>query len=156
MPVVSRRQALRAVPMLPNESLYVGVDVGKARHIAGFVSKTLLERHERFEACPVLSFENSRAGFRALVERIREFVPVEQCFVLLEDTGHYHRPLAQYLVELDLSVYRMHVQQRPKGMLKTDKRDALGLANHLYNQLELGVQTANKKQLVRRVLMIIE
>jgi len=152
MPGASRRPALRAVPMLPNESLYVGVDIGKARHIAGFVSKTLLERHERFEACPVLSFENSRAGFRALVERIRAYVPAEQCFVLLEDTGHYHRALVQYLLELDLPVYRMHVQQRPKGMVKTDKRDALGLANHLYNQLELGVQTANKKQLVRRAV----
>lgn len=152
MPAASRRPPLRAVPMLPNESLYVGVDVGKARHIAGFVSKTLLERHERFEACPVLSFENSRVGFRVLVERIREYVPAEQCFVLLEDTGHYHRALVQYLLELDLPVYRMHVQQRQKGMVKTDKRDALGLANHLYNQLELGVQTANKKQLVRRAV----
>lgn len=112
----------------------------------------MLERHERFEACPVLSFENSRAGFRALVERIREYVPAEQCFVLLEDTGHYHRALVQYLLELDLAVYRMHVQQRQKGMLETDKRDALELANHLYNQLELGVQTANKKQLARRAV----
>src|SRR5690349_19057366 len=46
----------------------------------------------------------------------------------------------------------MPVQQRQKGMPKTDKRDALGLANHLYNQLELGVQMANKKQLVRRAV----
>jgi transposase len=35
-------------------------------------------------------------------------------------------------------------------MMKTDKRDALGLANHLYNQLELGMQVADKAQLVRR------
>jgi transposase len=152
MTATSKRAGLRAVPMLPHESLYVGIDVGKARHIAGFVSRTLLERHERFEACPVLSFENSRAGFRVLVERIREYVPAEQCFLLLEDTGHYHRALVQYLLELDLAVYRMHVQQRQKGMPKTDKRDALGLANHLYNQLELGVQMANKKQLVRRAV----
>lgn len=152
MAVASKRAALRAVPMLPHESLYVGIDVGKARHIAGFVSKTLLQRHERFEACPVLAVENSREGFRALVERIREYVPLEQCFLLLEDTGHYHRPLVQYLLELDLPVYLMHVQARPKGTLKTDKRDALGLANHLYNQLELGVQVANKTQLARRAV----
>lgn len=37
-------------------------------------------------------------------------------------------------------------------MLKTDKRDALTLANQLYSQLELGVQVANKLQLVRRVV----
>lgn len=152
MAVASKRPALRAVPMLPHESLYVGIDVGKARHIAGFVSKSLLQRHERFEACPVLSFENGREDFRALVERIREYVPIDQCFILLEDTGHYHRALVQYLLELDLPVYLMHVQTRPKGVPKTDKRDALGLANHLYNQLELGVQMADKKHLVRRAV----
>ncbi|GHO60360.1 hypothetical protein KSB_88350 [Ktedonobacter robiniae] len=36
--------------------------------------------------------------------------------------------------------------------MKTDKRDALGLANHLYNQLELGMQVADKAQLVRRAV----
>jgi hypothetical protein len=46
----------------------------------------------------------------------------------------------------------MHVQNREFGMLKTDKRDALGLANHLYNQLALGVQVANKLQSVRRAV----
>ena len=61
----------------------------------------------------MLAVENSREGFRALVERIREDVPLEQCFPLLEVTGHYHRPLVQYLLELDLPVYLMHVQARP-------------------------------------------
>lgn len=40
-----------------------------------------------------------------------------------------------------------------RGLLEcgsTDKRDALGLANALYNQLQLGVQIADKTQLVRR------
>jgi hypothetical protein len=37
-------------------------------------------------------------------------------------------------------------------MVKTDKRDALSLANHLYNQLEKGIQLAEKKQLVRQAL----
>lgn len=120
-------------------------------HVAGFVSTTLLERHERFEGCPVLSFEYSREGFRALIERIRSLAPLEQCFVLLEHTGHYQLVLQQYLQELDMPVYVMHVQQHPAGLLKTDKRDALGLANHLYNQLEKGIQVGNTTQLVRRL-----
>lgn len=37
-------------------------------------------------------------------------------------------------------------------MMKTDKRDALGLANTLYNQLALGVQVMDKTQLVRRAV----
>jgi transposase len=83
------------------------------------------------------------------VDRIREYVPLENAAVLLEHTGHYHLALEQYLLELDITVYRIHVQKRPKGMLKTDKRDALGLANTQYSQVALGVQVADKMQLVR-------
>lgn len=143
---------LKAIPMLKNESLYVGIDVGKAAHVAGFVSRTLLERHERFEACPALAFEQSREGFRSLMDRIRSYVALEQVYVLLEQTGHYHRALVQYLQEIDLPVYIMPVQKRPVGMLKSDKRDALGLANHLFNQLEKGIQLSGKTHLVRQVL----
>jgi transposase len=141
-----------ALPMLPNENLYVGIDVGKAKHVAGFVSATLLQRHERFEGCPAFTFEQSREGFRALIDRIRTYCPLEQTFILLEQTGHYHKALEQYLLALDLSVYRIHVQSRPTGMMKTDKRDALSLANHLYNQLALGVQVADKLHLVHRTV----
>jgi transposase len=144
--------ALTPVPLLPHETLYVGVDIGKVKHVAGFLSRTLLERHERFEGCPILTFAQSRDGFRALVGRMREYVPLEQVQVLLEHTGHYHRLLEQYLLELDITVYRIHVQKRAAGMLKTDKRDALGLANTLYTQLALGAQVADKMQLVRRAL----
>jgi transposase len=140
---------LTVMPMLGSESLYIGVDIGKFKHVAGFISKTLLARHERFEGCPTLVFEQSRDGFRAFVDRIREYVPLENATVLLEHTGHYHRALEQYLLELDITVYRIHVQERPKGMMKTDKRDALGLANTLYTQLALGAQVAEKTQLVR-------
>lgn len=136
-------------PMLAHEALYVGVDVGKQQHLAGFVSTTLLQRHEHFEGCPVLRFTNTREGFRELVDRLRAYVPLEQCFVLLEKTGHYQNALVDYLLELDLSVYLMHVHRRPRGLLKTDKRDALTLANHLYNQLEKGIQVADKTQLAR-------
>ncbi len=38
------------------------------------------------------------------------------------------------------------------GIIKTDKRDALGLTNQLYNQLELGVQVADTLQVVRRAV----
>jgi transposase len=146
------KQHLQAVPLLQYEPLFLGIDVGKTRHVAGFVSQTLLERYQRFEACPALAFENSREGFAALLERMRTLAPLEHCTVLIEKTGHYHKALQQFLQELDLPVYVMHVQERPKGMMKTDKRDALGLANTLYNQLALGVQVADKTQLVRRAV----
>jgi transposase len=148
----SRAPNLRPVPELPTESLYVGIDVGKQRHVAGFLSTTLLERHGRFEGCPVLTFAQSREGFRALIDRIRSYVPLEQAYVLLEHTGHYHRALEQYLHDLEVAIYLMPVQKRLSGMLKSDKRDALGLANHLYNQLERGIQLADRTHLVQRRL----
>lgn len=148
-PSTLRRSPL---PLLAQESLYVGVDVGKRQHVAGFLSTTLLQRHGRFEGCPVLTFANSREGFHRLRERLETYTPLEQIYVLLEKTGHYHFPLVQYLLDLDISVYLIHVQTRPKGLLKTDKRDALSLANHLYTQLELGAQVAEKQQLVRQAI----
>ncbi len=143
---------LQVIPMLARETLYVGIDVGKSTHVAGFLSLTLLTRHQRFEHCPALTFENSREGFRALVDRIRAYVPLTQVYCLLEVTGHYHRALLQYLQELDIPVFIMHVQKRQAGLLKTDKRDALGLANHLYNHLEKGVQVADPMQALRRLV----
>ena len=62
--------------------------MGKFRHVAGFLSRTRLVRHERFEGCPTLTFEQSREGFRAFVDHIREFVPIEQAAILLEHPGH--------------------------------------------------------------------
>ena len=114
------------VPLFPQETLSVGIDVGKFRHVAGFLSRTLLKRHERFEGCPTLVFDQSREGYRAFVGRLRELAPNAQVCILLEHTGHDHRLLEQYLLELDSTVYRMHVQRRPKGREKSDKRDALG------------------------------
>jgi len=146
------RTELAALPMLPNEALYIGVDIGKFKHVAGFLSKTLLERHKHFENCPAFTFEQSREGFRAFVERIQAYCPLEHCFLLMEQTGHYHRPLQQYLLELDLPVYIIHIQRRQAGMIKTDKRDALGLANQLYTQLELGAQVADTLQVIRRAI----
>ena len=70
----------------------------------------------------------------------------------MEQTGHYHRALEQYLLELDVAVFRIHVQRRPAGLVKTDKRDALALANQLFNQLEKGVQVGDPAQHVRRAL----
>ncbi len=144
--------ALTLLPILPHETLSIGVDVGKFKHVAGFLSRTLLERHEHFEGCPTFSFEQSREGFRAFVDRIHSYVPLEQATILLEHTGHYHKNVEQYLLELDMTVYRIHVQKRAAGLLKTDKRDALGLANTLYTQLELGAQVPDKMQLVRRAI----
>lgn len=50
---------LTTISQLRNESLYIGVDIGKFHHVAGFLSPSLLIRHERFEGCPTFSFAQS-------------------------------------------------------------------------------------------------
>jgi transposase len=142
--------ALLVLPTLPDESSYLGVDGGTFKHVAGFVSKTLLDRHQHLEQCPAFMFEQARAGFRAFVARIGALCPLEHCFIVMEQTGHYHRPLLPYLLALDLPVYVIHVQSRDGGLLKTAKRDALRRATPLYHQLALGVQVANTLQVIRR------
>lgn len=137
--------------LLAHEAVYVGIDMGKRAHVAGFLSQTLLTRHQRFEHCPALSFENSREGFRLLIERMQTFVPLTQIQVLLEVTGHYHRALMQYLQDLGIPVSIIHVQKRREGLLKSDTRDALGLANQLYNQMEKGMQVDDPLQAVRKL-----
>lgn len=58
----------------------------------------------------------------------------------------------QYLQDQGIPVYIIHVQKRPEGLLKSDKRDALNLANMLYNQLEKGIQVSDPLQAVRHLL----
>jgi len=85
-------------------------------------------------------------------DRIGELVPLAQVTVLLEQTGHYHRALVQYLQEMAIAVDGMPVPKRAPGRLKRDKRDALRLANHRSNQVELGSQSPDAAHLVRRRL----
>jgi len=92
-------EAPNPVAQLGQETLYVGIDIGKKGHVGGFLSPTLLTRHRRYEHCPALSFENSREGFHALLQRIQTFVPLTQVQILLEATGHYHRALMRLTAE---------------------------------------------------------
>src|SRR5260370_20380837 len=95
-------------PLLAHETLYVGIDGGTQRHVAGFVSTTLLSWYQRFEGCPALVVDTSREGFRPLADRIRSSTPLEQACCLGEKTGHSPHAIVAYLLELDVSVYVMH------------------------------------------------
>ncbi len=96
-------------------------------------------------------FSNTREGFRALVDRMSTYVPLTQIYVVMEVTGHYHLPLLHYLQEIEIPAYVMHVQKRQEGLLKSDKRDALGLGNVLFNQLEKGIQVGDPLQAIRQL-----
>src|SRR5260370_40060934 len=130
-----------------DEILYIGVDTGKESHHAGLISKSLLAKHKRFDKCPCSNFPNSREGFDQLLEAIQAYAPLERSVVLKERTGHYGHALSEYLQKQGITCYTMHVFKR--GLKnKTDKRDALNLANTAYSQIELGLQPgASMKQI---------
>src|SRR5437879_5534548 len=92
--------------------LFVGIDVAKTSHIAGFLSSSLMARHKRFTLCPTLKFEQSRTGVDALLKRIKAYGPLSRCCVLLEQTGHYHRALEETLQAEGITVYLIAVHQK--------------------------------------------
>jgi transposase len=133
--------------------LYVGIDIGKFSHAAAFLSPVLLSQYRRrYEDCPTLTFDQSRAGFERLFSVMTTYAPEKECRVLLENTGHYGRALEQFLQEKGVVVYRVHVQERERGQSKSDKRDAQSLAVLLYNQVEQQVLVADQSQIVRRLV----
>src|SRR5205823_11746974 len=72
MPSTSKAHThLTPLPMLPQETLSLGRDVGKFRHSAGFLSRTLLVRQKQFEGCPTFAFEQARQGLRSFGDRLR-------------------------------------------------------------------------------------
>jgi transposase len=139
------------IPRLHNEPLYVGIDVSKQTHKVALISPFLLRKNGRYDACPVFDIENSQIGFERLIAKMECYAPRSECVILMEQTGHYHRPLQQYLIELGIKVYEIHVQKRPSRN-KSDKRDALNLANILYNQLELKAQSTDSMQVAHPVV----
>jgi transposase len=149
--MIAQRQVLS---LQPSEAevprLYIGIDVAKNNHVAALISSELLEKHRKFEKCPTFSFGNHRAGFEKLARSMQLHAPLVRCVILLERTGHYHRSLMEYLIEQGCIVYDIQVQIRVNRD-KSDKRDALGLANTLYVQLALGAQADEPWRRIRRV-----
>ena len=137
------------LPWLARENVYIGIDIGKRGHVAGLLSATLLRQHRRFEACPTFPFAESRAGFSALLAELLTYTTRARLCVLVEHTGHYHRPLVEFLQDEGIAVYLIHAQARHSQILKSDSRDALALANLLYNQVEKEVQVSDARATAR-------
>ncbi|GCE14164.1 IS110 family transposase [Tengunoibacter tsumagoiensis] len=132
-----------AIPLHAHkERLYVGIDIAKSKHVAGFLSAPLLASRQKFNNCPSFSFQNTREGFEFLVSRMADQAPLAMCLVIVENTGHYGRALIQYLRAHHIEIYSIHAAKR-LSKNKTDRSDALNLANILYNQEELKVQASD-------------
>ena len=63
---------------------------------------------------------------------------------MLEVTGHYHRALLQYLQELDIPVYVLHVQERP-SRLAPPTQAAAQIRGMVHHRSELIVESTRRK-----------
>jgi transposase len=154
--MVARPKSLHT-QLAPTPPLFIGIDVGKQRHVAAFVSASLLKQ-KRFEQCPVFSFAQSREGLLAFLAQVKGYVSSPcSAAVILESTGHYHRPLAEFLAAEGFRVYVVAIRtKRAVGQNKTDTYDARRLAHSLYAQLALGLQIEEKSQAARELLPATE
>ena len=117
-------------------TLIVGVDVAKSVQWARFVD------YRGVEIGKALSFQNNRRGFESIVARIHEICkmktlryPIETVMIGMEPTGHYWKPLANYLIEGGYRVVGVNPYHTKKAQelddnspTKNDKKDAITIA----------------------------
>lgn len=139
---------------LRNEPLYVGVDISKKTNVAALDSQFLRRKTER-RLRPTFKFDNTPEGYDLLLSEMQKYAPLAQCHVIMEQTGHYHYTLLYHLRERGVTVYLMHVQEKPTK-LKNDWRDAQTLVNMLYSQIALGTQVDDSTQEVHKVMDLSE
>lgn len=112
--------------------IIVGVDIAKKTNWAVMISPTnrLLQK--------AFSFNNTKEGFESLVdvlEKIKEMLKAKNVIVGMEPTGHYWKPLANYLFSNNIKVVMVnsfHVKKAKElddnSPTKNDKKDALTIA----------------------------
>lgn len=117
-------------------TLIVGVDVAKSVQWARFVD------YRGIEIGKAMSFKNDRQGFESIVARIREKCklktlkyPIYNIMIGMEPTGHYWKPLANYLMKAGYKVVCVNPYHTKKvkelddnSPTKSDKKDALTIA----------------------------
>jgi len=117
-------------------TLVVGVDIAKSLQWAQFVDYRGIVQGK------ALSFPNNRQGFEAIVARIMGICnskillePFDRVVIGMEPTGHYWKPLANYLMKAGYRVVGVNPYHTKKSkelddnsQTKSDKKDALTIA----------------------------
>ena len=117
-------------------TLIVGVDVAKSVHWARFVD------YRGVEIGKALCFKNNRKGYESIIAKIHAIInmkmlryPIETVMIGMEPTGHYWKPLANYLMTAGYRVVGVNPYhtKRAKELddnspTKNDKKDAITIA----------------------------
>jgi transposase len=114
------------------KTLIVGVDIAKETQWARFVD------YRGLELGKTLKFQNDKKGFENIlssIEAICKKKRLEGVIVGMEPTGHYWKPLANYLLMNEIKVVMVNPYHTKKAkelddnsQTKSDKKDALTIA----------------------------
>lgn len=113
-------------------TLVVGVDIAKETQWARFVD------YRGLESGKVLRFHNDKQGFDSILASIRSICKnkrLDNVIVGMEPTGHYWKPLANYLIMHGIKVVMVNPYHTKRAkelddnsQTKNDKKDALTIA----------------------------
>lgn len=131
-----KNQTNRKLEEITVETLIVGVDVAKETQWARFVD------YRGVEIGKAMSFKSDRQGFEKIVTRMDEIcnlkilkTPFKQIIIGMEPTGHYWKPMANYLMENGYKVVGVNPFHTKKAkelddnsQNKSDKKDAITIA----------------------------
>ena len=122
----------RKLEAITYRTIVVGIDIAKNRQWARFVD------YRGMEIGKAVSFNNDREGFEYIVAEIEAKIKTfdaEKVIVGMEPTGHYWKPLANYLMKQDITVVLVNPYHTKKAkelddnsQTKSDKKDALTIA----------------------------
>jgi transposase len=117
---------------ITTNTLLVGVDIAKKLQWARFTD------YRGLELGKALKFRNDKNGFETIlasIQSICKFKKLDKVIVGMEPTGHYWKPLANYLIlnEITVVMVNPYHTKRAKELddnspTKSDKKDALTIA----------------------------
>lgn len=109
----------------------VGIDIGKNSHFVSIMDKLTGEI-----ILNPISFKNNIEGFNSLIKHLNAFSK-DDILIGMEDTGHYHFALLQYLLTKDFNVALINPKTTDLnrrlngGITKNDKLDTLNICDLL-------------------------
>lgn len=117
---------------ITSKTIIMGVDIAKRRQWARFVD------YRGIEIGKAIRFDNDKSGFETIIaemEKISKQISAEKIIVGMEPTGHYWKPLANYLIKKNIIVVLVNPYHTKKAQelddnsqTKSDKKDALTIA----------------------------
>ena len=118
---------------ITEETLVIGIDIAKTFQWARFVDFRGIEHNKAFK------FKNRKNGFEAILAKIRQICKDEgftKVVVGMEPTGHYWKPLANWMEkqeDVTVVLVNPYATKRAKELddnspTKSDKKDALTIA----------------------------